>query len=116
MAEGGVMKGHGMIRTAIACALFFASLSLVVWRQSRALETLRALDAARSEHVMLESSRASLVREIQLLESRNRVVATAGARLGLHVPTGSEIVILQLPAQTSDRDGRAAPRIAMAVR
>ena len=110
------MRNQGTLRVALACAAFLGSLSLVVWRQSRALEVLRDLDVARNEHVMLESSRATLTREIETLESRNRIVATASSRLGLHVPSGSEIVILQLPSSASERDERNAPRVAMEVR
>jgi cell division protein FtsL len=119
VAEGGLMKNQGTLRIALACAALLCALSMVVYRQSRALEALRALDNARNEHTMLESSRATLSREIQQLESRNRIVATAGATLGLHVPSGSEIVILQLPSradeQREDRS-RAAARVAMEAR
>ncbi len=110
------MRNQGTLRMAIACAALLGSLSLVVWRQSRALEALRALDGARAEHVLLESSRATLTREIQLLESRSRIVDVAGNRFGLHVPNGSEIVILQLPSESAPHDARPSPRIAMAVR
>jgi hypothetical protein len=41
-------RGNGCDPDGAAFALLFASLSLVVWRQSRALEELRGLDAARS--------------------------------------------------------------------
>jgi cell division protein FtsB len=89
-----MMRGNGAIRIGVACALLFASLSLVVWRQSRAFEELRGLDTARSERAVLQSERAELQREIQRLESRPHVVAEARARLGLRVPTDTEIVIL----------------------
>jgi cell division protein FtsB len=88
-------RGTGAIRTGAAFALLFASLSLVVWRQSRALEELRGLDAARAERSSLQAERSELQREIQRLESRPHVVAAAGARLGLRVPTHDEIVILK---------------------
>jgi cell division protein FtsL len=91
-------RGSGAIRMGIACALLFASLSLVVWRQSRALEEVRALDVSRSKRALLEAERTQLQREIQRLESRARVVAVAGSRLGLRVPSAQEIVILQEPA------------------
>lgn len=110
------MKSHGTLRIALSFAALLGSLSMVVYRQGRALEVLRALDDARREHVLLESRRATLTREIQLLESRSRIVAVAGSRLGLHVPSGSEIVILQLPQDRSDRPDRPAPRVALAVR
>ena len=110
------MRNRGTLRVALACAAFLGSLSMVVWRQSRAMEVLRALDVARNEHAMLESSRATLIREIQLLESRSRIVTTAGSRYGLHVPSGSEIVILQLPSENATSTGRAPARVAMEVR
>jgi cell division protein FtsL len=94
VAEGGVMKGAGTIRVALAFATLLASLSLVVWRQSRALETLRELDAVRAERAVLEAERSALTRRIQHLESRGRLVAVAGERFGMRVPSGAEIVIL----------------------
>src|SRR5690606_2569773 len=115
LAEGGVMRNQGTLRIALSCAALLGSLSMVVWRQGRALEVLRALDDARSEHVLLESSRASLLREIQLLESRSRIVAVANERLGLHVPSGREIVILQLPS-ADEPVSRPASRLALGAR
>ena len=90
-------RGSGAIRMGMACALLFASLSLVVWRQSRTLEELRNLDAARTERALLHAQRMQLQREIQRLESRARIVAVAGDRLGLRVPSAAEIVILREP-------------------
>jgi cell division protein FtsL len=97
MAEGGMKRGTGAIRMGAACALLFTSLSLVVWRQSRTLEELRALDGARSERAILQAERSELQREIQRLEGRARIVAVAGDRLGLRVPAANEIVILRAP-------------------
>lgn len=93
-------RGSGAIRMGIACAVLFASLSLVVWRQSRALEQVRLLDVARSSRALLEAERTQLQREIQRLESRSRILAVAGSRLGLRVPSAQEIVILQEPTGT----------------
>ena len=92
------MRTRGTLRFGIAAAALFAALSLVVWRQSRALEVLRALDGVRAERALLESERARLQRSIQKLESRPELVAVAGARFGLRPPAASEIVILWLPA------------------
>ncbi|HEX6306748.1 MAG TPA: hypothetical protein VFZ69_01105 [Longimicrobiales bacterium] len=89
--------GTGAIRMGIACAFLFASLSLVVWRQGRALDELRGLDAARGERVLLQAELSELQRSIQHLESRSRILAVAGERLGLRIPTRSEIVFLQAP-------------------
>ncbi|MGH7475395.1 MAG: cell division protein FtsL [Longimicrobiales bacterium] len=90
---------RGSLRVALVFAALLAALSGVVWRQSRALETLRSLDALRQERALVEAEKTELVRRIQLLESRARVVRAARQRLGLHVPSSDEIVILPL---TSD--------------
>jgi cell division protein FtsL len=92
------MRTRGTLRFGLAVAALFAGLSVVVWRQSRALEVLRGLDAARSERAILESERATLQRRLQELEGRARIVAVAGERLGLRPPSASEMVILRLPA------------------
>jgi cell division protein FtsL len=105
------MRTRGTLRFGIAAAALFAALSLVVWRQSRALEVLRSLDAARAERAALESERAQLQRSLDELASRPRVVLVAGERLGLRPPSAREIVILRLPApvlEATPRGGRLA--------
>jgi cell division protein FtsL len=92
-------RGTGAIRMGIACALLFGSLSLVVWRQSRALEAMRGLDAARAERALLQAEHSELERDIQRLESRTRIVAVARERFGLRIPAGDEIVFLQAPTR-----------------
>lgn len=98
-------EGRGVIRIILACVLLLGALSLVVWRQSRALATLRELDEVRREHAILEAERTELLHRIQRLESRGRVVEAA-AGLGLHVPTGAELVILPLEAAPAVEEGR----------
>lgn len=90
-------RGAGAIRTGVSFALLFASLSMVVWRQSRALEELSSLDRARAERAQLQAEWSALQREIQYLESRSRVVEVAAERLAMRVPTHSEIVLLIAP-------------------
>jgi cell division protein FtsL len=79
---------------ALGFALLLASLSAVIWRQSRALDSQRATELLREESTLLEARRAQLAHRIQELESRGRVVEVAGARLGMHIPTSNEIVFL----------------------
>jgi cell division protein FtsL len=90
-------RGNGAIRMSLAITLLYASLATVVWRQSRALEELRGLEAARSERAILQAERSDLLREIQHLESRPRILAAAGGRLQLKTPGSDEIVFLQVP-------------------
>lgn len=90
-------RGLGSLALALAFAALLAALSLVVWRQSRALESLRALESVRRERALAQAERFELSREIQYLESRGRVEPYASERLGLHVPTGSdELVLLRI--------------------
>jgi cell division protein FtsL len=89
------MGAQGTIRLALAFALLLGSLTLVVWRQGRALEDLRALDHTRSARALAESERAGLLGRIEHLESRARIVGVATERLGMRIPlAGDEIVIL----------------------
>jgi cell division protein FtsL len=80
--------------TALAVALLLASLSLVTWRQSRALEALADLDALQRQISLVEADRAELQRRIQVLESRSRVVQDARERLDMRTPRAEEIVLL----------------------
>lgn len=94
--------GRGVIRLALLFAAFLASLSLVVWRQSQALDMLRSIDTLRRERAVEEARRTELVRQVDALESRSRIVQLAGERFGMRVPAGDEIVLLPL-------EGRLAP-------
>lgn len=90
------MKRPPVIRLALLFLALLGSLTLVVWRQSRALEMLRELEAVRAERVVEEARRGSLARRVEELESRGRVSAAARDRLGMRLPTGAELVILPL--------------------
>lgn len=83
---------------ALSVALLLASLSLVTWRQARALEALAVLDGLRSERALVEADIAALEARIQRLESRAHVVPAA-ERLGMHVPTTEEMVDLSEDAR-----------------
>lgn len=100
------MRSHsGTIRLALCFALLLAALTMVIWRQSNALETLRALDKLRDARALAEAERSDLLRKIEQLESRAIVVAAARTRLNMRVPSANEIVILPLRA-----DELAPPR------
>ena len=102
-------KGTPVIRTAMLFAVLLASLTLVVWRQSRALEVLRELDQTRRERVVEEARRSALSRRVEQLESRSRVSEVVRDRFGMRLPEGDEIVILPLrePASGLARGGAA---------
>ena len=78
----------------LAVGAILVALSLVTWRQARALEALAGLDGVRQERALAEAERGRLLRDIQHLESRARIMADAGERLGMRLPDGSEIILL----------------------
>ena len=102
-------KGTPVIRTALLFAVLLASLTLVVWRQSRALEVLERLDEARRERVVEEARRSVLTRRVEQLESRARVSDAARDRFGMRLPEGDEIVILPLRTPPAGLAGTSEP-------
>lgn len=82
------------LRAGFAVVALLGSLAMVTWRQSRALESLTGLDDIRSQISLAEAEQVELQRDIQVLESRGRVVPLARERLGMHTATTSEMVLL----------------------
>ena len=80
-------------RAAITFVLVMGSLGFVTWRQSRALEANRALDALRREVSVARAEQVELEREIQVLTSRSRIVGAA-EELGMHTPAATEQIVL----------------------
>ncbi len=108
------MRSHnGTIRLTLCFAALLAALTMVIWRQSRALETLRQLDRVRDGRAVAEAERAELIRTIEQLESRASVVAAAESRLHMRVPFAHEIVIVPLQPSAPAVPVGAATNIAM---
>jgi cell division protein FtsL len=96
-------RHEGTVRIALAFAAFLASLSGVIWRQSRALDGLRDLESIRSRRAAVESDKSRLTERIQYLESRTRITDVAGRRWGMRVPqSDEEFVILLSPSERRD--------------
>ena len=88
------MDGGVIGKAAVTFAVFVGSLGLVTWRQSRTFEVHVELDELRQQLSVADGERVELERTIQVLVSRTRVVPEATDRLGMHLPDGSEQVIL----------------------
>jgi len=88
--------GEGTLRLALAFAAFLGSLSMVIWRQSVALDVLRELDGTRVARAAVESDRSRQVEQIQQLESRARITEFAGGRWGMRVPSSDEEFVIML--------------------
>ena len=94
MEESVVIRLAGTSMVALATAALLGSLSLVAWRQARALEALELLDGLERELALGQAEQADLSGRIQILESRGWVIPEAGEKLGMRVPQASEIVYL----------------------
>ncbi len=93
MAKSGLgMRGRSLV--AIVLGAFVLIALAIVWRRTIGIsqsERLASLDAKR---VTLESERARLEAEIRDASSRQNLGSTVERRLGMHVPTDKQVVIL----------------------
>jgi hypothetical protein len=93
MAKSGVtLRGRSLVGLILAAFVLIAL--AIVWRRTIGIsqsEKLAVLDARR---VNLESERARLDAEIRDASSRQNLGTTVERRLGMHVPTDKQVVIL----------------------
>jgi membrane protein implicated in regulation of membrane protease activity len=98
MAKSGVAF-RGRTRVAfILCAFVIVALA-IVWRRTIGIgqsEHLAVLDAKRVE---LEGERARLESEIRDASSRQTLGTTVERRLGMHIPSDKQVVILPRTAR-----------------
>jgi len=91
----------GWVRAVGWLLLLLASLLFVTWRQTRGLAMQRELRDLENERAVAETERVELVRRIEELRSRARIVRIARERLNMHLPEEDEIVFL--PVETGAR-------------
>jgi hypothetical protein len=94
----GPLKGRSLV--AIGLVAFIAVSSLVVWRRSVGVSTAKALRKAAQEKASLETERTTLRRDINDAQTRNKVIAEAQRRLGLHVAPDAQSRVLADPAKS----------------
>lgn len=83
----------------VVLAAFVLVALAIVWRRTIGIgesERLAELDARRVE---LEGERARLESEIRDASTRQTLGATVERRLGMHIPTDRQVVILPRPAR-----------------
>ena len=83
----------------LVLAAFVLVALAIVWRRTIGIggsERLAELDAKRVE---LEGERARLESEIRDASTRQTLGATVERRLGMHIPTDRQVVILPRPAR-----------------
>lgn len=104
-ASGRRSRRPGWIRLLGWTMLVLASLLLVTWRQTRGLVLERELRETEAEMAIAEAEKVELLRRVEELRSRARIVRVARMRLGMHLPADSEIVFLAAPESTTVRQG-----------
>ena len=92
------MRLKGRHWFAIWLIAFLAVAWIVIARYTAGIAMARELGELRSRRAELEGRRADLERRIRAAESRAVLVPRAQARLGLHLPSDSEIVLVPAPS------------------
>lgn len=93
---------RGRTLVALILGAFVLVALAIVWRRTIGIsesERLAALDAKRVE---LEGERARLESEIRDASARQTLGASVEHRLGMHIPTDKQVVILPRPQPDED--------------
>ena len=96
---GGSGGGRGILRALAWLGLLLGSLFLVIWRQTRGVALEGQLREVQGEQAVVEAERVRLVRRIEELRSRSRIVRVARERLDMRLPEEGEIVFLPVDAR-----------------
>lgn len=91
------MALRGRHWVAVWLLAFLAVAWVLIARQTAGLRAARALVEARADRAELEGRRAELERRIRTARSRAVLLPLARQRLGLRLPSDSEIVLLPVP-------------------
>jgi cell division protein FtsL len=97
VAKRSVKRARGRSVVALGLLGFLLVTTGVIWRRSYGIaqsRVLRELDRRRME---LEAEKARLESEVRDAASRARLAPIAEQRLRLHVPSDTQVVILQSP-------------------
>jgi hypothetical protein len=78
------------------------ALASVVWRQSVGAERYRELQKLHDDAAVARAEHDELVTRILALSRRERIVAYAQTRLGMHVARDEEVVMLPVAAGADD--------------
>ena len=98
MAKRGVaMRGRTMVGVILG-AFVLVALS-IVWRRTIGIGEAERLAALEGKHVGLEGERARLEREIRDASTRQSLGVAAERKLGMHIPTDKQVMILPRAAR-----------------
>jgi len=98
MAKRGVgLPGRALV--ALILGAFVLVALAIVWRRTVGIGQSERLAALDTRRVGLEGERARLESEIRDASTRQRLGAAAESRLGMHIPTDRQVVILPRTAR-----------------
>ena len=80
--------------------------SAVVWRRSHGIAVARELAQLERTRLQLVAERTALEGDVRTAASRSRLQGVAEQRLGMRVPSDTQVVILRRPTLR-----RASPRV-----
>ena len=106
--SGGRRGPRGLSLVALVLLGFVLVATGVIWRRSYGIARARELDALERQRTSLEARKARLESEIRELSSRARLAPVAERRLGMRIPSDSQVVILRRPSSSTSDPG--APR------
>ncbi|HEX6535394.1 MAG TPA: cell division protein FtsL [Gemmatimonadaceae bacterium] len=92
MARAVARRGRAWV--ALALLGFVLIGAGVIWRRTAGVARARELQRLEQRRVQLEAERAQLESDIRDLSSRARLAPVAERRLGMHVPSDTQVIIL----------------------
>ena len=103
-AERRRRRRAALLRLAFAAVVVLAMASSV-WRWTAGEDRFRELEKVREELRVVRAEKEELQTRILALQRRERITRYARERLGMHVATDEEIVLLPLPASSEAARG-----------
>lgn len=100
-------RGRSIV--AVGLLAFVLVATAVIWRRTYGLAHARELQLLDVRRRQLEAERAALQSAVRMAASRGRIGTAAEQRLGMRVPSDTQVVIISRPAPRP-ADGGAEPR------
>lgn len=107
--RGGKASGRGRGRSLVALVLVgFVLVAVgVIWRRSYGFSREREISVLEQKRTQLEGERARLELEIRDLSSRARLAPIAEQRLGMRIPSDSQVIDIRRGPAASRAAGTA---------
>lgn len=96
------MRGRGIV--AIVLLGFVVVATSVIWRRSHGISQARSIRQLAGERSQLEAEKAALEAAVRDAASRVRIGPLVERRLGMQVPSDSQVIILPRPVPSQPKD------------